>query len=227
MSHALFLDLESIPTDKPAHIAEIAKGIKPPASMSKPETIAKWEEESKPAAVVEAVSKTSFNGAYGRVCCIGWAWNDDEPHCLVMGDDMAEDEMMTLAMFLINEGRPEGYERPVIVGHYVADFDLRFLWQRAFVNGVRMPAFWPVDPKPWSKEVKDTMMMWAGAKGTISLDNLCKALGVPGKDDVDGSMVAEMWKNKEYQRIGEYCAGDVERVRSCYRKMQVALGERE
>ncbi len=223
----LFLDIETIPTSAPAHIEEIAKGIKPPATMSKPETIAKWEEEQKPEAIKEAVAKTSFNGAYGRVCCIGWAWGDDEPHYLVMGDDMTEEELIELAVRLINNRRPEGYARPTIVGHYVADFDLRFLWQRAFVNCVQMPAWWPVDPKPWSKEVKDTMMMWAGAKGTISLDNLCKALGVPGKDDVDGSMVAEMWANKEYQRIGEYCAADVERVRACYRKMQIAIGERE
>lgn len=223
----LFLDIETIPTSAPAHIAEIAQGIKSPANMSKPETIAKWEAEEKPKAIDEAVSRTSFNGAYGRVCCIGWAWGDDEPHYLVMGDDMTEEELIELAVRLINNRRPEGYDRPSIIGHYVADFDLRFLWQRAFVNGVQMPDWWPVDPKPWSKEVKDTMMMWAGAKGTISLDNLCKALSVPGKDDVDGSMVAEMWANKEYQRIGEYCAADVERVRSCYRKMQVALGERE
>lgn len=227
MSHELFLDIETIPTDNPTHIAEIAKGVKPPANMSKPETIAKWEAEEKPKAIEEAISKTSFSGAYGRVCCIGWAWNDDEPHYLVAGDDMTEEELMVLAMHIINNGRPEGYERPVIVGHYVADFDLRFLWQRAFVNGVKLPAWFPKDTKSWDKGIVDTMFAWAGAKGTISLDNLCKALGVPGKADVDGSMVAEMWKNKEYHRIGEYCAGDVERVRSCYRKMQVAYGERE
>lgn len=223
----LFLDIETIPTDNSLHILRIAGDIKPPANMKKPETIAEWEATAKQEAIAEAVAKTSFNGAFGQVCCIGWAWDDAEPHYLVMGDDMTEEELMVLAVHLINNGRPEGYERPVIVGHYVADFDLRFLWQRAFVNGVRMPAFWPVDPKSWGKEVKDTMLMWAGAKGTISLDNLCKALGVPGKTDVDGSMVAEMWKNKEYQRIGEYCAMDVERVRACYRKMQVAYGERE
>lgn len=226
MAHELFLDIETIGTDSDAVKAEIAASIMPPGNISKAETIAAWEAEKKPALVEDAIAKTSFDGAKGRVCCIGWAWDDAKPSYLVMGDDMTEDELQVLAFHLINNGRPEGYERPVIVGHYVADFDLRFLWQRAFVNGVLMPAWWPVDPKPWSKEVKDTMMMWAGAKGTISLDNLCKALGVPGKTDVDGSMVSEMWANKEYQRIGEYCAGDVERARSCYRKMQIAYGER-
>ncbi len=71
------------------------------------------------------------------------------------------------------------------------------------------------------------MQMWAGAKGTISLDNLCKALGIEGKKGFDGSMVAEAWKNGEFDKVTEYCRDDVVRVREAYKRMLVAYGEQE
>lgn len=224
MPNFLYLDIETIPATDPATIAQIVADVKPPSAMKKAETIKAWEENDKPAAIAEAVSKTSFNGAYGQVCCIAWAWNDDQPRN-VTWDEGAEEGVLHLASALISQTRPAGFSPPVVVGHYVADFDLRFLWQRAFVWGVRMPAWWPKDPKPWSKEVHDTMQMWSGAKGSISLDNLCRALGVQGKGDIDGSMVAEMFERGEYGAIADYCMGDVERVRAVHQKMLAALGE--
>ena len=220
MADYLYLDIETIPTTDPDAIAAISASITPPASMKKAETIAAWEADEKPNKIAEAVSKTSFDGAYGCVCCIGWAWNDDEPLSVV---DRDEEHLLGI---LADLDRPS-LERPIIVGHYVAGFDIRFLWQRAFVLGVTLPVWFPRDPKPWSDEVHDTMTMWAGNRDTISLDNLCKALGVPGKDDIDGSMVAGMWERGEHEKIAEYCMADVERARAVHRKMLRAFGEVE
>lgn len=218
----LYLDIESIPTNNPIAIDRIAADIKPPAAMKRLETIKAWEENDKADAIKEAVAKTSFDGGYGHVCCIGWAWNDEEVKTVSLGlNDASEREILE---GLASTTRRSN-EQPVIVGHYVADFDLRFLWQRAFVLGVKMPAWWPRDPKPWSKEVHDTMQMWAGAKGTVSLDRLCFYLGIEGKGDVDGSMVAGMFERGEHMEIADYCAQDVERVRRAHKRMLVAFGE--
>jgi len=223
----LYLDIETLPTVNPDHIADIAASVTPLGNISKADTIAAWEAEKKPALVTEAVAKTSFNGAYGRVCCVGWAWNDASPQSLHLVDN--EGNLLRSVNALIEAQRPkvDAFHQTQIIGHYVADFDIRFLWQRAFVLGVKMPAWFPRDPKPWSKEVFDTMHAWAGAKGSISLDNLCKALGIEGKTGVDGSMVAGMWADGKHKEVGEYCIEDVERVRNVHRKMQIALGERE
>lgn len=227
----LFLDLESLPTDNPAHIADIAASITPPASMSKADTIAKWEAETKPDLIAEKVAKTSFDGAYGRVCCIGWAWNDETAQSMLLSDSPSEAMFLSAAMEVIVTSRPrfEAIHATQIVGHYVADFDIRFLWQRAFVLGVKMPAWFPIDAKSWSKEVRDTMFLWAGAKGSISLDSLCKALGIDpmGDDELPGSEVAAAWARGEYDRVSHHCENDVMRVRQVFRKMQIALGERE
>ena len=223
MPNFLYLDIETIPASDPAVVNQIAADVRPPAQMKKAETIAEWEATKKAEAIAEAVAKTSFDGAYGQVCCVGWAW-DDEPVSNVHWDESGEEGLLSLVSTMLSQSRPS-FEMPVIVGHYVADFDLRFLWQRAYVLGVRMPAWWPKDPKPWSREVHDTMHMWAGAKGSISLDNLCRALGVAGKGNIDGSMVAGMFERGEHDAIAQYCMEDVERVRSCHRKMMHALGE--
>src|SRR5690606_17424719 len=126
----------------------------PPASMKKADTIAAWEENDKPKAVADAVAKTSFDGAYGQVRCIGWAWDDQPPETSYMIASVTERDVLGGFASVVADTRPS-LEMPVIVGHYVADFDLRFLWQRAYALGVTMPAWWPKDPKPWSKEVHD------------------------------------------------------------------------
>ncbi len=221
MTDYLYLDIETIPTSDAEKIAEIASAITAPKSMSKPETIAQWETDTKPSLVSEAVAKTSFSGAYGKVCCIGWAWNVSMPKTICA---VGEHDTLTHAFERITTERPR-HAVTTIVGHYVAAFDLRFLMQRAIVLGIKMPDWFPRDPKPWSREVFDTMTAWAGAKDSISLDKLCKVLGLPGKGDIDGSMVAELWRRGELEVIAEYCRDDVERVRNVHRKMQVAFGE--
>lgn len=225
MSDYLYLDIETIPTNDASIMAEIAATVTMPKSITKPESIAAWEKDTKPGLVAEAVAKTSFSGALGQICCISFAWNDARPASCTRGiRGMDEADMLKEVAGHFNDTRPT-MEQPIVVGHYVAGFDIRFIWQRAFVLGVTLPYWFPRDPRPWSNQVHDTMNMWAGAKDTISLDNLCKALGLPGKSGIGGSMVAGMWQRGEYDAIASYCRDDVERVRRVHRKMLVAMGE--
>ena len=220
----LYLDIETVPAQSDEAKARIAANVKPPAQMKKAETIAAWEKDQKADAVAEAISKTGLNGAYGHICCIGFAI-DDSPATSISWPTNATNEAEAIRGFYSVVGEAIGNRFPMVIGHNVAAFDIRFLWQRAMVLGVRMPAWFPRDPKPWSNEVFDTMAAWAGARDTISMDNLCAALGLPGKGDIDGSMVGALWASGEYERIAEYCRADVERTRSIHRKMLVAFGE--
>ena len=222
MARYLYLDIETIPTADPAVIAEIEANITPPKTISKAETIAAWEAETKPQLVKDAAAKTALNGAFGSVCCIGWAWGDGDLSSVILDD---ERDTIDLAMGLMARGKPDGYEPIVIVGHNVAGFDIRYLWQRAMVLGIRMPSWFPRDPKPWSREVHDTMVMWAGARDFISLDALCRALRLPGKGNISGADVAGLWERQEYDAIAQYCREDVERVRAVHQKMLVAMGD--
>lgn len=221
----LYLDIETIPAQTDAAKERVASTVKPPAQMKKADTIAAWEKEQKAAAVEEAIAKTSFDGGMGHVCCIGFAINDGHIHSESVKTLLEERQAIEAFIEVVDISRQNGWENIQIVGHFVAGFDLRFLTQRAIVLGVRLPDWWPRDPKPWSNEVFDTMVAWAGAKGSISLDALCFSLGLEGKGDVDGSMVAQMWADGKHDEIGAYCRDDVARVRRVHQKMLAALGE--
>jgi DNA polymerase elongation subunit (family B) len=227
MAEFIYLDIETLPTQDGAIREKIAAGVQPPGNISKAETIAKWEAETKPLAVKKAVAETSFDGGLGHVCCIGWAVGEANPEALIIDKVRDEAAMMRGAFDAIAKARSH-YAAPVIVGHNVAAFDIRFLWQRAFALGVVMPPWFPRDPKPWSEAVHDTMAMWAGARDSISMDRLCAALGLDGKGNgISGAEVADRWAAGEFEKIAQYCADDVARTRAIHRKMLIAMGQIE
>lgn len=220
----LYLDIETIPTQSDEAKARIASNVKPPAQMKKAETIAAWEKDQKADAVAEAISKTGLNGAYGHICCIGFAI-DDSPATSISWPTNATNEAEAIWGFYSVVGEAIGNRFPMIIGHNVANFDIRFIIQRSIALGIRIPGWFPLNAKPWGNEVFDTMTAWAGVKDTISLDNLCAALGLPGKGDIDGSMVGQMFADGRHDEIAAYCRADVERTRAVHRKMQIAFGE--
>jgi len=211
----VYLDIETIPCQAPEYRAKVRAEIKPPATIKKPESIAAWMEENAETATDEAVAKTSFDPAHGHICCIGFALKDEAPCYWDMRK--VEDERAVLENFF--NALPEmGLVR--FIGHNVSGFDLRFIICRAIVLGVQIPTVIPRDIKPWSQDIFDTMTAWAGARGTISQDRLCQALGLPGKGDFDGSQVAAAWANGEHAKIAQYCLDDVEAVRAIHSRFE-------
>lgn len=175
--------------------------------------------------IAAKVSKTGLDGAFGRVCVIGWAFNDGKPRTLLN----AENEAALLTCFAeeISEAINHSAEfSACVIGHNVSSFDLRFLVQRFIVNGIRPPmvVHRAAQAKPWeSDRVFDTMVQWAGVGNRISLDKLCLALGVPSpKGDMDGSMVAEYVAAGRIAEVAAYCERDVEAARAVHQRMTFA-----
>ena len=220
----LFLDIETLPTSDPEVIAEIAATIKPPGTLKKQESIDAWMAENKVAAIKEAVHKTGFSGLYGRIACVCYAFDDGPTYSIDH-----EDESVLLANLYGHIEEVTGVEHHAgvahtaltFVGHNIIGFDLPFIKHRSIVLGVKPPlsvrkAF---DAKPWGGEVADTMLMWSSDKEKrASMDKLCKAFGIPGKGDFDGSMVAETWP-VDPQKVIDYCKDDVARTRAIFRRI--------
>lgn len=223
----LYLDIETIPAQSPEAHAVIAETVKPPAQMKKAETIAAWEANDKAQAVQDAIAKTSLDGTYGHICCIGFALGDMKPDSASLRSYSPEGEATILRDFFAaaTELGSNNHYPVCVVGHNVIGFDIRFIWQRAIVLGVRVPGWFPRDPKPWGVEAFDTMTAFAGQRNTIGMDRLCAALGLPGKGDIDGSMIGQLWAEGRHDEIAQYCRDDVARTREIHRRMLVAYGE--
>lgn len=212
----VFLDLETIPCQLPAFRAKAREGIKPPATYKKADSIQAWMDENADAAADEAVAKTSFDPAHGHICTIGFAIEDGEANAFHAEEVDEEADIIEMFFFALPKTGLCQF-----IGHYISDFDLRFLMCRAIALGVKLPAVFPRDIKPWSDTVFDTMVAWAGPRGHISQDRLAQALGIEGKGDFDGSMVAAAWAAGEHEKIRDYCKSDVETVRQIHKRFEL------
>lgn len=215
MSQLLYLDLETVPCDDPAIIAEIASTITPPGNYKKPETIAAWELGEKKRAVEEAVARTSFDGGYGKIICACYAIDDGpvqtiQKHYSEHGIIRRVFEGVAL------------FPAITFVGHNIT-WDLRMLYQRAVVHGIQPPAVLlkAMRAKPWDDCIADVMTIWNPERDKkISLDKLCKVLGIDSpKGEVNGSMVAQLYRDGEIEKIASYCKADVIAVRECYKRL--------
>ncbi|WP_024351046.1 hypothetical protein [Aurantimonas coralicida] len=219
----LFFDLETLPTLDPDIIADITAGVTHPATMKKPETIAAWEANEKPAAILEVVRKTSLDGGLGRLASICWAKADGEvvgSHTAgPAGWDIEIERELISGFFAEADSFYKEVAGAVLTGHNILGFDLRWLWKRAIVLGIPVPHWWPIHARPWSPEVFDTMTAWEGPTKFISQDRLGRILGLGGKADIDGSQVAEIWDAGRYDDILTYNADDVSKCRKMWARI--------
>lgn len=221
----LYFDIETLPTVDPTVIAELESTITAPGQYKKPESIAEWMNENGEIAKRELICKTSFDGMYGRVACISWAFDDGEICSTLPTDNEAEamgrfyDAVREAAIVDYHGGNTSA--QLVIVGHNVAGFDLPFLKHRSIIHGIKpqQAIRKAMNAKPWDSCIADTMLMWSPERDKrVSLDKLCRALGIAGKDGFDGSMVAETWP-VDPKKVIDYCRDDVERTRASYKRM--------
>jgi DNA polymerase elongation subunit (family B) len=169
--------------------------------------------------------KTSFDGMYGRIACIAWAV-DDGPVQSTIATDSEYEAIDAFYAAVIEASQIKTYSSDVsyavtFCGHNVAGFDLPFLKHRSIILGIKPPSalLKAMNAKPWDGCIADTMLMWSAEREKrTSLDRLCKALGIPGKDGFDGSMVADTWPD-DPQKVIDYCKDDVERTRKIYKRL--------
>ena len=220
----LYLDIETIPSQKEGVKEAIAEGITAPGNYTKPESIAKWEEEHKPGIVDAAWRKTSFDGTLGEIICISYAIDDGEPDSVYRSLDRGEGQLLrdffaSLTADLKDDNGQMRY--PVWIGHYLTVFDLRFIWHRCVINGVRPTVKIPYDAKPWDSNIFDTCIEWKGGgkHHSGSMEDICLAMDIEGKGDMHGSKVWDAVKAGEIQKVVEYCEDDVRRTRAMHKRM--------
>lgn len=236
----LILDIETVPGQHPQARADARAGIKPPGTLKRPESIAAWWENEADAAAEEAWRRQSLDGGTaGEIISIAVVADDDRQwvRCRQPGDGEAEllrqffatVEAWTAAdAAALLPGRADLFplDDHRVVAHN-ASFDVGFLWRRSRVHGVPVPRWLPGPMARAGRDYDCTMQMWSGYAGRISLDALCRALGVtsPKAGGFDGSQVLDSWLAVEYGRIAEYNLRDALAVREVWHRLMGHPGD--
>lgn len=230
----LFLDIETVPSQHPDAMAEVALNIRPPGTLKKPESIEAWWAHEAVPATMEAWRKQALDGGtLGEIISIALTDGDgrDWVRCRAQGDSEAE----LLRQFIATVEEWTAQEATKVQGsasawpldnHYCiahnAAFDLGFLWRRCVVHGLLLPKWLPGPQARAGQHYGDTMQVWAGYGKFISLDALCGALGVPSPKDggMDGSKVFDAWRAGDYEAIARYNLQDTQAVATIWHHLQ-------
>ncbi|GAB2835353.1 3'-5' exonuclease family protein [Ferruginibacter profundus] len=154
---------------------------------------------------------------FAKIVCISIGYFTKQGNALQLRlkSFFGDDEKKLLQEFITTVNQMETKNNKwSFAGHNIKEFDIPFICRRLIINGLRIPAYLDFqNMKPWDTNTVDTFQYWrfGDYKNYTSLKLLAAALGVPSpKDDIDGSMVAEVyWKEKNLQRIATYCQKDV------------------
>ena len=150
---------------------------------------------------------------FGKIICISCGYFSAEKKFRIKSFS-GDDEKIILTEFA--EMLEKFFNRPdrQLCAHNGKEFDFPFIARRMIVNRVPLPAVLNTPgKKPWEVNHLDTLELWkfGDYKSYTSLLLLATILGIPTpKDDIDGSMVWDVyWNEKNLQRIVTYCQKDV------------------
>ncbi len=131
------------------------------------------------------------------------------PKLPLESDDVDEASIIDRFLYFVGERRPQ------LVGFNSAESDLQVLIQRGLINEVTAPAFNERPNKPWegpdyfdarNSEAHFDLLTKFSNRGGMSprLDELAKMCGFPGKIDVKGDQVTDLWLARDLTKIVEY-----------------------
>ncbi len=160
--------------------------------------------------------KSSFDGTFSRIVCIGViAFTDSmEPQGATAWYGGGEKELLARFWDQMGKTKPT-----LFITHNGLGFDLPFIKKRSIIHQVRPTVEIPL-AKFRTEPVYDTLAIWSNwePRGWVKLDVLARALGVATKSG-SGKQVAEMWATGQGKEIADYCLQDCYVTYACYSKM--------
>lgn len=131
------------------------------------------------------------------------------PKLPLESSDVDEAQIIERFLYIVGERRPQ------LVGFNSSESDIQVLIQRGLINEVTAPAFNQRPNKPWegpdyfdsrNSEAHLDLLTKFSNRGGMSprLDELAKLCGYPGKIDVRGDQVVDLWLDGNITKIVEY-----------------------
>ena len=217
----VYIDIETIPGQATWIGEYISRNVKPPGNIKLEASKEKWWKEKGDAAIEQAMHKCGLDATMGEVICICWAVDDGDVKAMAQPFEHDTLKFFWTEMLVeLDRKYGGGNHAPTFCGHNVS-FDLGFIWRRCVINGLNPAIKIPYAEPPWSDKIIDTCDMWKGQdKATSgSLDMVCRAMGIGGKEGMNGSDVWQYWKDGRIEEIAEYCKLDVIKCRLIHQRM--------
>jgi 3'-5' exonuclease len=129
-----------------------------------------------------------------------------------LSNEKEREEREIIGRFLNGIGR----DKPRLVGFNSGNADLKILVQRGVIAGVTAGSFAKRPLKPWEgidyfvtvgkggEYHVDLVDILGGNRPSPSLHELCVLSGIPGKLEVSGDQVADLWLDGRWQEIVDY-----------------------
>ncbi len=222
-NNILFLDIETVPQYREFELVpEDWKEL----WRRKAEALLRSREEE----TIESIyGRAGIYAEFGKVICIscGVVTGNGDDKKISLKSFSGNDEKLLLYEFseMIRKWSVE--PNKFLCAHNGKEFDFPYLCRRMIINNIPIPSILNSSgKKPWEVPFLDTMELWkfGDFKSYTSLNLLAHALGIPTpKDDIDGSMVAEVYyKEQNLPRIVSYCQKDVVTAAQIYLRINGA-----
>jgi len=165
--------------------------------------------------------------------------------CAVIADDFGRFERVNC---ILGENEKELIENflnfinkknPKLISFNGRMFDLPMLMIRAMKYCLSVPSYFEVENKMLNKtkwdnyryrfsdkfhlDLLDHISDFGAVRG-LNLDLLCSMLSLPGKFDVSGDQVVELYYKNELKKINEYCQSDVLNTYLLYLRYELLKG---
>jgi uncharacterized protein YprB with RNaseH-like and TPR domain len=221
LSNILFLDIETV--SQYEHFEELPDSWKELWTKKAEGLLRNSKEEQTPGTIYE---RAAIYSEFGRIICIscGIIQNSGENKSIAVKSFYGDDERKILSDFceMLHKWTPGSQK--YLCAHNGKEFDFPYLCRRMVINNECIPDLLSISGKrPWEVNHLDTMELWrfGDYKNFTSLNLLAHALNVPTpKDDIDGSMVGMVyWKEKDINRIVNYCQKDVVTLAQIYLRL--------
>ncbi len=129
----------------------------------------------------------------------------------------------------------EAYRRPTLVTFNGRGFDVPLLELAAFRFGLSMPGWFNVEAKSYEQsrnryntkvhiDLHDLLTNFGATRFNGGLNLAANLLGKPGKMDVQGDMVQDMYDQGRLAQINDYCRCDVLDTYFVFLRSRVLLG---
>ncbi len=208
IENILFLDIETVP--------QYSEYILLPPRMKnlwdkKAEIIAKNDESP-----AQIYSKAGIYSEFGKIITISFAYirTYNNQKTLIVKSIYNHDEKKILTTFNKLLTTYFNSKEHYLCAHNGKEFDFPYIARRSLINNIKVAdILYTPGAKPWEVKHLDTLELWkfGDYKNWTSLDLLTAVFDIPSpKNDINGSDVYRVyWKEKDLDKIKEYCQQDV------------------